>query len=119
VVNNRGYASIRASHTANFGRLTGADESSGLKLPDLAKLAEAYGVPYVRIERHAGLEDRLRAILDAEGPVLCELVAQADEARIPRVMTRLNAQGQPETSPLEDLYPFLERAELRENMDFP
>ncbi|MDR0674312.1 MAG: thiamine pyrophosphate-binding protein [Zoogloeaceae bacterium] len=117
VVNNRGYASIRASQTANFGRLAGADETSGLKLPDLARLAEAYDIPYARIERHAGLEEGLRAILDAAGPVLCELVAQADESRSPRVMTRLNARGEPETSPLEDLYPFLERAELMKNMD--
>jgi acetolactate synthase-1/2/3 large subunit len=117
VVNNRGYASIRASQSANFGRLTGADESSGLRLPDLSRLAAAYGVPYARIERHADLEDRLRDILNGEAPVLCELVAQADEARIPRVMTRLDAQGLPETSPLEDLYPFLDREELRANME--
>ncbi|MDR2093151.1 MAG: thiamine pyrophosphate-binding protein [Azoarcus sp.] len=116
VVNNRGYASIRASQTASFGRLIGADESSGLRLPELSRLADAYGVPCARIGQHAGLENALADILDAEGPVLCELLAQPDEERIPRVMTRLNAQGQPETSPLEDLYPFLDREELRANM---
>ncbi|MDR0715811.1 MAG: thiamine pyrophosphate-binding protein [Azoarcus sp.] len=117
VVNNRGYASIRASQSANFGRLTGADESSGLRLPDLSRLAAAYGVPYARIEKHAGLENALADILNAEGPILCELAARTDEARIPRVMTRLDARGLPETSPLEDLYPFLDREELRANME--
>ncbi|MDR3352193.1 MAG: thiamine pyrophosphate-binding protein [Zoogloeaceae bacterium] len=117
VVNNRGYASIRASQSANFGRLTGADATSGLKLPDLSRLAAAYDVPYTRIERHADLKTHLNDILTTPGPLLCELVAQADEARIPRVMTRLNVQGQPESSPLEDLYPFLDREELRANME--
>ena len=35
VINNNGYHSIRLSQQANFGRLTGADDTSGLTLPDL------------------------------------------------------------------------------------
>lgn len=43
VVNNGGYASIRGTESRTFGRLAGSDESSGLTLPDIRKVAEAFG----------------------------------------------------------------------------
>nr|WP_314583225.1 thiamine pyrophosphate-binding protein [uncultured Pseudomonas sp.] len=116
VINNQGYASIRTSQNAHFKLLVGADASSGLQLPDLAQLASAYGVGYARIERHAGLDEVLQAVLAQPGPMICEVIVQVEEARIPRVMTRINAQGKPETGALEDLYPFLPRHEFAEQM---
>ena len=114
VVNNRGYASIRASQSANFKLLVGADASSGLRLPDLRQLAAAYGISYARVESHQGMDLRLQEVLDAAGPVLCEIVARPEEPRIPRVMTRYE-QGKPVSGALEDLYPFLPREELAES----
>ena len=116
VVNNQGYASIRASQNTHFNLLVGADASSGLKLPDLAALVAAYGVGYARIDRHENMENKVGAVLAQPGPVICEIFVQIEEARVPRVMTRLNEHGKPETSPLEDLYPFLERDEFAAQM---
>ena len=45
VINNDGYASIRASQENYFHHLVAADSTSGLSLPDVKKLAEAYGLP--------------------------------------------------------------------------
>lgn len=115
VVNNQGYASIRTSQNAHFKLLVGADAGSGLQLPNLRQLAEAYGVGYALIEGHEGLDARLREVLEQNGPVLCEVMVQVEEPRIPRVMTRINAQGKPESGALEDLYPFLPRDEFAEN----
>lgn len=116
VINNQGYASIRTSQNANFKLLVGADASSGLQLPDLQQLAKAYGVDYRRIETHQNLDKFLQEILDCTTPVICEVLVHAEEPRIPRVMTRINEQGKPETSALEDLYPFLPREELAAQM---
>ncbi|WP_256597770.1 thiamine pyrophosphate-binding protein [Pseudomonas sp. TKO14] len=115
VVNNQGYASIRTSQSAHFKLLVGADAESGLQLPNLRQLAEAYGVGYALIEGHTDLDARLREVLDREGPVVCEVMVQVEEPRIPRVMTRINAQGKPESGALEDLYPFLSREEFALN----
>ncbi|WP_256217486.1 thiamine pyrophosphate-binding protein [Pseudomonas sp. NBRC 111119] len=112
VINNQGYASIRTSQTAHFQLLVGADVSSGLRLPELAPLASAYGVGYARIESHKDLQANLQAVLDREGPVICEVMVQVEEPRIPRVMTRMDENGKPVTGALEDLYPFLSREEL-------
>ncbi|MGH1448993.1 MAG: thiamine pyrophosphate-binding protein [Pseudomonadaceae bacterium] len=116
VINNQGYASIRASQSAHFKLLVGADATSGLQLPDLAKLASAYGVGYARIESHDDLQTNLQAVLDRDGPVICEVLVQVEEPRVPRVMTRIDENGSPVTGALEDLYPFLDREELAQQM---
>lgn len=115
VINNQGYASIRVSQNAHFKLLVGADSSSGLHLPDLRPLCAAYGIGYARIDSHQGLDESLLEVLGREGPVLCEVMVQVEEPRIPRVMTRINEQGKPESGALEDLYPFLPREELAEH----
>jgi acetolactate synthase I/II/III large subunit len=119
VVNNAGYASIRTSQNNYFKRLVGADATSGLVLPDLEKLANAYGVPFMRIESGRNLEAALQQAMAGDGPMLCEVVALPDEPRIPRVATRQGRNGKMDSSPLEDLFPFLEREELRSNMFIP
>ena len=119
VINNGGYASIRTSQAGYFNRLVGADATSGLLLPDLSKLADAYGVPYVRIASGANLKHELEAVLNTDGPVLCEVMVLPEEPRIPRVATRRLDNGKMESSPLEDLFPFLDRDELKRNMYIP
>jgi len=119
VINNGGYASIRSSQQNYFKRQFGADEKSGLILPNLQLLAAAYGVPYQRIENGADLELQLAKALSNTGPLLCEVVVLPEEPRIPRVASRQLENGKMVSSPLEDLFPFLERSELERNMFIP
>ena len=119
VINNTGYASIRASQRNYFNRMVGADPQSGLHLPSLRKLAAAYEVPYECIENAHDLQARLEHVLATPGPVICEVMVPPEEPRIPRVATRQGANGKMVSSPLEDLFPFLEREELRANMYIP
>lgn len=120
IVNNKGYASIRTSQQMHFQLLVGADANSGMRLPGLQQLAAAYGVGYACISSHAALDETLQEVLGGDGPVLCEVMVHPEEPRGPRVMTRINAQGKPESGRLEDLYPFLSGEELAEQMvDWP
>ena len=120
VINNDGYASIRASQNNHFhGNLVGSDASSGLTLPDLMKIGAAYGIATERITENAGLKTGIRAALDRPGPVLCEVVVAPDQAIGPRVSSALRPDGSIVSRPLEDLWPFLDRDELRANMLIP
>ncbi len=119
VINNNGYASIRASQQNYFKRQFGADSKSGLNLPDLQLLAGAYGIKYVRIENGDNLDTQLYEILNSEAPLLCEVVVMAEEPRIPRVASRQLPDGKLVSSALEDLFPFLDRDELERNMFIP
>jgi acetolactate synthase-1/2/3 large subunit len=119
VVNNRGYASIRASQANYFKLLTGCDETSGLKLPDLQALAKAYGLPAVGLDHRDDLRGKIREVLAMDGPALCEVVVAPDEPRIPRLASSQRKDGTMVSRPLEDLFPFLDREEFQQNMIVP
>lgn len=116
VFNNGGYSIIRASQTRAFGRVSGADADSGVTLPDLGRIAEAYGIGYHRIDSTQELSDELDIVLNCDGPVLCEVMTSWEEQRQPMITTVQREDGSFASTPLEDLYPFLERDELQRNM---
>jgi acetolactate synthase I/II/III large subunit len=119
VVNNSGYASIRTSQQNYFQLLVGADNTSGLRLPDVKKVAQAYGLPTARIENSSSLRDDIRRVLSSDGPIVCEVMVPADEPRGPRVSSVQRADGSMVSKPLEDLWPFLDRSEFLSNMIVP
>lgn len=119
VLNNNGYASIRASQTGYFGETIGADSNSGLTLPSVQRLADAFGIPSRSIANHESMREAIRETLAVDGPVICEVFVQPDQFIGPRISTRLGRDGTMVSSPLEDLSPFLDRDELRENMLIP
>jgi acetolactate synthase-1/2/3 large subunit len=119
VLNNNGYASIRASQTGYFKETLGCDRSSGLTLPEIGKLAQAFGIPSFRIGTQQDLRSTIREVLACDGPVVCEVMVQPDQTIGPRVTSNLGKDGAMVSSPLEDLFPFLEREEIRSNMLVP
>jgi len=119
VMNNNGYASIRASQNNYFKRLTGADASSGMTLPDTTKIADAFGLPTRRIENHKTMRTQIREILNTPGPMVCDVVIIPDEPRAPRVSSMQRPDGSMVSKPLEDMWPFLDREEFYANMIIP
>jgi acetolactate synthase-1/2/3 large subunit len=119
VVNNRGYASIRSSQTNYFNLLVAADDTSGLRLPDVRKVAAAYGLKTALIDGPENLRQRVREVLDSDGPVVCEVRVPPDEPRGPRVASAQRPDGSMVSKPLEDLWPFLDREEFLANMIVP
>lgn len=120
VLNNDGYSSIRTIQAGWFdGRLVGADATSGMTLPDVRKVAEAYGVRTAQIPDRTDLAAQVRAVLATPGPVVCEVMSVPDETREPRVVSARRADGSMVSKPLEDLFPFLDRDEFRANMSVP
>ena len=117
VLNNDGYASIRASQTNYFKQASiGCDAATGLTVPGLEGLAAAYGIPFRRIADQRDLRAQVRAVLDLEGPVLCDVMVIPDESRAPRLSSFQKPDGSFVSRPLEDLWPFLEREEFLSNM---
>lgn len=119
VLNNDGYASIRTSQSRYFGRLAGADSTSGVTLPALEGVASAYGIPFARISTDHELDVRVRALLDAPGPLLIEVLTPREEPRAPSLSSMRKPDGSMISKPLEDLWPFLPRDEFLGNMIIP
>jgi acetolactate synthase-1/2/3 large subunit len=117
VLNNGGYESIRSTQKNFFnGNLVGSDFQTGIGNPDFRHLAAAYGFAYERIANNDEIEGKLPAILAGDGPALCELNLSPEQARSPKVMSTRKPDGTFETRPLEDMFPFLSREELADNM---
>jgi acetolactate synthase-1/2/3 large subunit len=117
VLNNDGYASIRASQKAYFGDAKiGADAATGLTVPDLSRVANAYGIPAVVIHDQTNLREEVRKVLAMEGPVVIDVHVIPDEQRAPRLQSYQRPDGSFVSKPLEDMFPFLPREEFLEIM---
>jgi acetolactate synthase-1/2/3 large subunit len=120
VFNNQGYASIRASQTAFFGSpKIGCDASTGQSLPDVRRVAAAYGIATDLIADQSNLTAEVRRVLRRSGPVVCDVHVVLDEVRQPRLSSVQRPDGSFESKPLEDLWPFLDREEFESNMLVP
>lgn len=117
VLNNDGYESIRATQKNFFnGNFVGSGFDSGIGNPDFKLLAAAYGFRYEHIGTNAEISARLGPILQAEGPALCELKLSPQQPRSPKTLSTRRPDGTFETRPLEDMFPFLPKDEVHENM---
>jgi acetolactate synthase-1/2/3 large subunit len=120
VLDNEGYGSIRASQTAFFGACSiGCDAATGQTLPDVRRVAEAYGITTDVITSQRHLADEIRRVLATPGPVVCDVHIVLDEVRQPRLSSVQRPDGSFVSKPLEDLWPFLGREEFNANMLIP
>ncbi|MES9902102.1 MAG: thiamine pyrophosphate-binding protein [Sedimenticola sp.] len=117
VWNNNGYLSIRATQKKFFeGRSIGTDSKSGVSFPEVERIAHAYKLPYVKIANVTELNEKLHNVLEADGPVICEVICPENQEIIPTVRAVKNDDGSMTSKPLEDMYPFLDRDEFLEEM---
>ncbi len=79
----------------------------GLAFPDFLKVAEAYGIPTVTINKNADIASTLATVYATKGPVFCNVEIAADRRVIPQVKFG---------RPIEDGEPLLPRAEFFSNM---
>jgi acetolactate synthase-1/2/3 large subunit len=120
VLNNNGYISIKQTQDNFFsGHRVACDKTCGVSFPDLGKIAAAYGLPFELIENQLGIEDRVNKILNINGPLMCEVRLITDYKFSPKLSSETKSDGQIISKPLEDLYPFLDREEFRNNLLIP
>jgi acetolactate synthase I/II/III large subunit len=118
VLNNGGYLSMRITQGNFFKRFIGESPSSGVSFPDMVKLAQAYGLPALRIEGPE-FEEQIDRALATPGPIVCEVILDPQQQFEPKLSSRQLPDGRMVSAPLEDLYPFLPREELLSNMLIP
>ncbi len=121
LINNGGYHSIRQTQRNFFGEpLVGIGvDSHDLSFPDMAKLAPAYGYPYVAAYHNEELADAVEKTLAMEGPVICELFVTTDQNFEPKSSAKRLPDGTLVSPPLEDLSPFLPDEEMDKLMIIP
>lgn len=117
VMNNNGYASIRNTQRNYFqSRYIASGPDSGLYIPELSKIASAYGLPCVTIEKCDNLNIFIREVLSLPRPLFVDIHLLADEALLPKCSAIPQANGAMISMPLEDMSPLLSFEELEREM---
>jgi acetolactate synthase-1/2/3 large subunit len=94
----------------------GSESGSGVILPELEKIAQAYGLPYVKINNNQEAKELLPNIFKQTGPIIVEVMTDPFEELGPKAASKKLPDGTMVSAPLEDLAPFLPREEFLENM---
>ena len=116
---NGGYQSIRQTQAAFFDSdFIGCDDESGVSFPDVSKLADLYGMKYIRVDSTATMKERIRTALSEEGSLICEVVLDEEYVFSPKLSSERLPDGSMLSKPLEDLSPLLDRDEFDANMIF-
>ncbi|HZM02432.1 MAG TPA: thiamine pyrophosphate-binding protein [Candidatus Saccharimonadales bacterium] len=119
ILNNDGYLSMRLTQGGFFkGNFIGESPRSGISFPDFVKVAQAYGLPAIRMAE-PDFGGALEEFLSQAGPALCEVMLDRAQGFEPRLSSRQLPDGRIVTAPFEDMAPFLSREELAENMLVP
>ncbi len=109
ILNNNGYASIKAMQDNNFdGNHVASSDESGFTLPEVTSIAVAYGLKTFSARTNTEMEAILDDVLNSDGPVLCELHTKPTEAVSPRVKTIIHEDGSITSGQLENMWPFLD-----------
>ena len=110
IMNNNGYHSIRQTQNNLFkGDLVGVCDGNGVSFPEMEKIAYAYGVPYVRVEKEQDIQEAMRQMFAQDGPYLCEVVVDEKQNFEPKLSSKVMPDGTIVSPELDDLYPFIEK----------
>lgn len=121
IINNNGYHSIRQTQNNLFNnKLVGIGPESGdLSFPDMSKIANAYGYPYISASTNEEIPETIEKVLQIKGPAICEIFVSSKQEFEPKSKTKKLEDGTLVSPPLEDLAPFLNKEELKKNMIIP
>lgn len=117
VLNNNGYLLIRhTQHNFMEDRFVGEGPNSGVWCPDSLNIAAAYGIKGVRISNVDEISEKIREVLDYEGPVICEVMTPEWQLLIPRIASEKLPDGTLKSRDYEDMFPYLSEEELKKNI---
>lgn len=110
LLNNNGYHSIRQTQSTCFhAPLIGVDTETGVSFPNFSRLADAFSIPYRKIDSTKTATTLLPDILNSQGPILAEIMIDPTQAFSPKVSTVRMPDGKLLSPPLDDMAPLLPR----------
>ena len=115
VLENESYLAIKTTQKAFFkGNFTGSNPASGVVCPDLKRIAEAYGIPFVRVSSNEALESTINDVLNSDGTIICEVKMHPEQTLFPKSASFMDKEtGKMTSAPLEKMAPFMSE-ELQE-----
>lgn len=117
VINNSGYQFVRMSQ-ASYGIIPpfGTDIDKGVPIPSTAKLAKAYGLNYCCCNNTKNLFTTIKKTLNSMESEICEIFVKKEQEVCPRLKSMTLDNGTFISPNYENLYPFLEKNMLVEEL---
>ncbi len=117
VLNNNAYGIIKQFQEVYFdARYEATVNQTGYTAPDFCKVAQAYGIATERIKSHVQIDKKLKKVLSAKGPVICDVKLDEAQKLIPKLIAIRTPGGKYISKPIEDMAPLLPRDEFKANM---
>ena len=85
-------------------------------MPNIKKIVKSYGLKYNSISNNVEINSKLNQILRTDKAEIIEVKIDPKKHLYPKLTSQINKNGKMSTSPLEDLYPFISRDELKKIM---
>lgn len=109
IINNHIYGITKAYQETNFQGRAEACGPKGYNPPNFVEIVEAYGIKTFTIDSHENMENIISEVLNYDGPVVCDVNCHEFHTYEPRIFGW--------KTPIEDMYPYLDRDEFRSNME--
>ena len=110
ILNNHIYGITKAFQETNFEGRMEACGPIGYNPPNFIKVAQAYGLPTLSIEGsdYEKIRGEVRNLLSHDGPLIIDVNCHEQHTYEPKLIGW--------ETPIEDMYPYLDREEFLENM---
>lgn len=107
VIENGGYLSIRNTQRNYFeSRFAGIDDRTGVFLPDLLSLCDAYGMRYFTAEEPDSMHNTVRKALEYRYKCLTEIRTIRNQQIIPCIQSTKLPDGTMKSGTLDEMYPY-------------
>lgn len=108
ILNNEIYGITKAFQKTNFNGRAEACGPKGYCPPNFMDIARAYGIHSIEINDNSEIEEKIAGAIQFDGPVVCNVVMPDFHTYEPKVIGW--------KTPIEDMYPYLDRGEFSDNM---
>jgi acetolactate synthase-1/2/3 large subunit len=115
IFNNNAYGANYITQNLYFKALYGTDNDSGLSFPDTEKIAKAYGIKYISAKKNYELDNVFNDFINSKETIICEIFSIIQQ-RTPKLSSVKNEDGTFSSRPFEDMEPFLDRKEFKNEM---
>jgi acetolactate synthase-1/2/3 large subunit len=109
IMNNNGYSGVRHDQMVRFrGKTIGTNPGNGIDFPDYGKIAEAFGINYLRINSEEEFDEKIKKVFADKSPFICEIMIDPDQYDLHNGLVTYGKRKFG-IRPIEDQAPFIDR----------
>ena len=114
IFENQGYGALRQTFKNFFNSLEfGCSPETGVSCPEFRKIASAFNFSYNCCYTNEDLANKLEWLKAEKTPCILEIKQQLDDPVLPKLMSRIDENGQMNSPALHDLYPFVPEEDMK------